>query len=70
MRLRPTHYWYGVAALVLQMAALFLYPWVVVTGGLGTFAFVEAAIFAVIVLVGLGYARRANFLLRERPNSV
>jgi len=69
IRLRPQHYWYGVAAVVLQVAALFLYPWVLVTGGLGTFALVEATIFAVILLVGLGYARRANVLLRERPPS-
>ena len=60
VRLQPQDYWYGVLNLVLQLAALFVYVWAVGSGQLGLFTTVEIAIFIVVILAGLGYARRAG----------
>ena len=44
--------------LIFDVEIAFLFPWAVVFKELGMFAFVEMAIFVLILLVGLAYVRR------------
>ena len=56
--------YYVVALLfvVFDVEAVFLYPWAVAFRQLGLFAFVEAVLFVVILLVGYVYAWRRRAL--------
>ena len=47
---------------VFDVEVVFLYPWAVAFRGLGLFAFVEAVLFLVILLVGYVYAWRRKAL--------
>lgn len=50
------YYVFALLFVAFDVETIFLYPWAVVYKQLGMFAFVEAAIFIVILLVGLAYA--------------
>ncbi len=56
VRFRIQYYIYALMFVVFDIETVFLYPWAVSYGGLGTFALVEMVIFLVILFVGLAYA--------------
>ena len=56
IRFRIQYFIYALMFVVFDVETVFLYPWAVAYGGLGTFALVEMAIFLVILAVGLAYA--------------
>lgn len=49
------YYVFALTFLIFDIEALFLFPWAVVYGGLGVFAFVQMLIFVFILTVGLIY---------------
>ena len=58
----PGFYIYALIFVVFDVETVFLYPWAVVYGQLGLFAFVEMLIFVGILVVGLVYAWRKQAL--------
>ncbi len=56
------YYIYALLFLVFDVETAFLYPWAVAYKGLGFFAFVEAVIFILILVLGLAYAWRKQVL--------
>ncbi|MCL6558142.1 MAG: NADH-quinone oxidoreductase subunit A [Firmicutes bacterium] len=62
VRFRVAYYLYALIFVVFDVETIFLYPWAVALNRLGLFAYVEAIIFIVILLVGLGYAWKEGAL--------
>ena len=62
VQFRAQYYLFALIFVVFDIEAVFLYPWAVAYGGLGLFALVEAALFVLILLVGLFYAWRKGAL--------
>ena len=56
VRFRIQYYIYALLFVVFDIETVFLYPWAVSYGGLGTFALVEMVIFLVMLAIGLAYA--------------
>src|SRR3954471_20376037 len=56
VRFRIQYYIYALMFVVFDIETVFLYPWAVSYGGLGTFALVEMVVFLVILFIGLAYA--------------
>jgi NADH-quinone oxidoreductase subunit A len=56
VRFRIQYYLYALMFVVFDIETVFLYPWAVSYGGLGTFALVEMVIFLLILTIGLIYA--------------
>lgn len=56
--------WYPVTMLFLafDMEMVFMYPWAVVLGGVGTSAIVEMAVFLAVLMLGVIYAWRKGAL--------
>lgn len=62
VRFRVAYYLYALIFVVFDVETIFLYPWAVALNRLGLFAYIEAIIFIVILLVGLGYAWKEGAL--------
>ncbi len=58
----PGVYIYALVFVIFDVETVFLYPWAVVYGQLGLFAFLEMLIFVAILIVGLVYAWRKQAL--------
>jgi NADH-quinone oxidoreductase subunit A len=56
VRFRIQYYIYAMMFVVFDIETVFLYPWAVSYGGLGTFALYEMVVFLVILFAGLVYA--------------
>ena len=56
IRFRIQYYIYALMFVVFDVETVFLYPWAVSYGGLGTFALIEMAVFLLILATGLAYA--------------
>lgn len=56
VRFRIQYYIYALLFVVFDIETVFLYPWAVAYGGLGTFALIEMVIFLAMLAVGLAYA--------------
>ena len=56
------YYLFALLFVIFDVEAVFLYPWAVSFGQLGLFAFVEAVLFILILLVGYVYAWRRRAL--------
>ena len=56
------YYLFALLFVIFDVEAVFLYPWAVAFRQLGLFAFVEAVLFVVILLVGYVYAWRRRAL--------
>lgn len=56
------YYMFALVFVVFDVEAVFLYPWAVAFRRLGMFAFIEAVIFIVLLLVGLIYAWKKRVL--------
>ncbi len=53
---------YAILFLIFDIETIMLYPFAVAYGQLGLLAFIEAAIFVLILLIGLFYAIQKNIL--------
>ncbi len=62
VRFRVAYYLYALVFVVFDVETIFLYPWAVALNQLGLFAYIEAIIFILILLVGLGYAWKEGAL--------
>ncbi len=62
IRFKVSYYLYALIFVVFDVETAFLYPWAVAFQKLGLFALVEAVIFILILLVGLGYAWKEGAL--------
>ncbi|HUW13246.1 MAG TPA: NADH-quinone oxidoreductase subunit A [Anaerolineae bacterium] len=62
VQFKAQYYLFALIFVVFDIEAVFLYPWAVAYGELGLFALVEAAVFVLILLVGLFYAWRKGAL--------
>lgn len=62
VRFRVAYYLYALVFVVFDVETIFLYPWAVALHRLGLFAYIEAIIFILILLVGLGYAWKEGAL--------
>ncbi|QEH33420.1 NAD(P)H-quinone oxidoreductase subunit 3 [Aquisphaera giovannonii] len=56
IRFRIQYFIYALMFVVFDIETVFLYPWAVAYGELGTFALVEMIVFLVILSIGLAYA--------------
>ena len=56
IRFRIQYYIYALLFVVFDIETVFLYPWAVSYGSLGTFALVEMVVFLALLVVGLVYA--------------
>jgi NADH-quinone oxidoreductase subunit A len=56
IRFRIQYYIYALMFVVFDIETVFLYPWAVSYGSLGTFALVEMIVFLAVLFVGLAYA--------------
>jgi NADH-quinone oxidoreductase subunit A len=56
VRFRIQYYIYALMFVIFDIETVFLYPWAVSYGGLGTFALVEMIVFLAILAIGLAYA--------------
>ena len=56
VRFRIQYYIYALMFVVFDIETVFLFPWAVSYGGLGTFALIEMVVFLVMLSVGLVYA--------------
>ena len=56
VRFRIQYYIYALMFVLFDIETVFLYPWAVSYGGLGTFALVEMIVFLVVLFAGLIYA--------------
>jgi NADH-quinone oxidoreductase subunit A len=56
VRFRIQYYIYALMFVVFDIETVFLFPWAVSYGGLGSFALIEMIVFLVILSVGLIYA--------------
>ncbi len=56
IRFRIQYYIYALMFVVFDIETVFLFPWAISYGGLGTFALIEMVVFLVMLSVGLVYA--------------
>ncbi len=56
------YYMYALMFIIFDIEAIFLFPWAVTYNKLGLFALVEAIIFILILVLGLVYIWKKNFL--------
>ena len=56
VRFRIQYYIYALLFVVFDIETVFLYPWAVSYGRLGTFALIEMIVFLVLLFLGLAYA--------------
>lgn len=56
IRFRIQYYIYALMFVVFDIETVFLFPWAISYGGLGTFALIEMFIFLVMLSIGLVYA--------------
>ena len=56
VRFRIQYYIYALMFVLFDIETVFLYPWAVSYGGLGSFALIEMAVFLSILFAGLAYA--------------
>lgn len=56
VRFRIQYYIYALLFVIFDIETVFLYPWAVSYGHLGTFALVEMIVFLAMLAVGLAYA--------------
>ena len=63
-------YMVALAFIVFDVETIFLFPWAVVFGQLGLFAFVEMMIFVAILLVGLAYLWAKGDLEWVKPRPI
>lgn len=56
VRFRIQYYIYAIMFVVFDVETVFLYPWAVAYGSLGTFALVEMTAFLALLFAGLAYA--------------
>jgi NADH-quinone oxidoreductase subunit A len=56
IRFRIQYYIYALMFVVFDIETVFLFPWAISYGGLGTFALVEMVVFLVMLAIGLVYA--------------
>ena len=56
IRFRIQYYIYALMFVVFDVETVFLYPWAVSYGGLGSFALIEMVVFLAVLLAGLAYA--------------
>ena len=56
------YYLFAILFMIFDVETVFLYPWAVVFGKMGVFAFVEMVIFITILFFGLLYAWRKGVL--------
>jgi NADH-quinone oxidoreductase subunit A len=56
IRFRIQYYIYALMFVIFDIETVFLYPWAVSYGGLGTFALIEMIVFLALLAVGLAYA--------------
>jgi NADH-quinone oxidoreductase subunit A len=61
-RMTIRYYIIAMLFLVFDLEILFLYPWAVVTKGLGLFGFVEMMVFVAILFIGYVYVWRKGAL--------
>lgn len=62
VRFNIRYYLFALMFVIFDVETVFLYPWAVAYGKLGTFALVEMCIFVVMLLVGLIYAWKKKVL--------
>lgn len=55
-------YIYALVFVIFDVETVFLYPWAVAAGRLGTFALLEMVLFVAILALGLAYAWRTKAL--------
>jgi NADH-quinone oxidoreductase subunit A len=67
IRFNIRFYMVALAFIIFEVETVFLFPWAVVYGRLGLFAFVEMMIFVAILLVGLAYLWRKGDLAWVKP---
>jgi len=53
---------FAILFIIFEVEALFLFPWAVMFKKLGFFALVEAFVFVAILVLGLAYAWKKNYL--------
>jgi NADH-quinone oxidoreductase subunit A len=56
IRFRIQYYIFAIMFVVFDIETVFLYPWAISYGGLGTFALIEMIVFLIVLFVGLVYA--------------
>ena len=56
VRFRIQYYIYALMFVIFDIETVFLYPWAVSYGGLGTFALIEMVVFLALLTIGLAYA--------------
>lgn len=56
------YYMYGLMFIIFDVEAVFLFPWAVKYKALGLYGFTEAAVFILILLLGLVYAWKKDAL--------
>ncbi|MBU1745881.1 MAG: NADH-quinone oxidoreductase subunit A [Proteobacteria bacterium] len=62
MKMNIRYYIIAMLFLIFDIEIMFLYPWALVTGGLGMFGFVEMLIFVAILFVGYLYVWKKGAL--------
>lgn len=62
IQFRAQYYIFALIFVIFDIETIFIYPWAVVFKHLGLFAFVEMAIFVVLLAAGLAYAWRKKVL--------
>lgn len=62
VRFRVAYYVFAIMFVVFDVETVFLYPWAVIVRHLGTYGFVEMAVFVGILVLGLAYAWRKGVL--------
>lgn len=62
MQFRVGYYLFAILFLMFDVETMFLFPWAVVAGRLGTTALLSIAFFLIILVLGLAYAWRKGAL--------
>ncbi|MDO5075457.1 MAG: NADH-quinone oxidoreductase subunit A [Bacteroidales bacterium] len=62
MQFRVGYYLFAILFLMFDVETMFLFPWAVVAGSLGTAALLSIAFFLIILVLGLAYAWRKGAL--------
>ena len=62
MQFRVQYYLYALLFVIFDVEVVFIYPWAVIWKSLGLVAFIEMAVFLMILAVGLVYAWKKGVL--------
>lgn len=62
MQFRVGYYLFAILFLMFDVETMFLFPWAVVTGELGSAALLSVAFFLIILVLGLAYAWKKGAL--------